>query len=298
MKKLLTLLLLLAGLTANAKTTKTETLADSVTRLSKAVEKNPNDWQSQLELARIFLIEDTEFFNTENAIKTYDHIFHYATDPNQAVPDSVVLESGMSLMAKALNANDPTKYFSYVTAMRHFFQSRDSINVGNMMGLEVIGYTINSATANFSKALVNLINIRDLATQNNIPGIEFIDVGTAMLYDMVLDEYKARFGDKLIETTIDGKKYILIAMGNWNIEKPFGGLFSDSDSDTEEKKSPVFFDEDGKVRDDIHGAMSFSFRFDKDRIIPAQDANARMITVTSEQRQQMVEAYRTYMNKK
>lgn len=298
MKKLLTLLLLLAGLTANAKTAKTETLADSVSRLSKAVEKNPDDWQSQFELARIFLTEGSEFYNAEKATKCYDQIFRYATDLNPAVPDSVAMESGLVLMANAINANDLNKSFSYITAMRHLCQSRESINDTYLAALDVWGYTLNVAIDRASKALADLIDIRDIATRKNLPGIEYTDVATAMLYDMVLDEYKARFGDKLIETTIDGRKYILIALGDWNIEKPFGGLFGDSDSDTEEKKPTLFFDEDGKVRDDIHGAMSFSFRFDKDRIVPAQDANARMITVTPEHRQQMVEAYRAYKNKK
>ena len=56
--------------------------------------------------------------------------------------------------------------------------------------------------------------------------------------------------------------------------------------------------EDGKVYDNLHGEMNYSFFCNKDGIVPHEESNARLITVTPEHRQQMVKAYRNYMEKR
>jgi len=81
-------------------------------------------------------------------------------------------------------------------------------------------------------------------------------------------------------------------MNEWNIEKPFMGWKKDTD-----QESLYYCCDDGKITDELHGQMEFNFNYDKDGVMPKEGANARLITVTPEHRQQLVEAYRKYMKK-
>ena len=51
--------------------------------------------------------------------------------------------------------------------------------------------------------------------------------------------------------------------------------------------------------DDLHGQFIFNFNWsEKDKaVVKSEDTNTRLITVTPERRQQMVEAYRKYLKK-
>ena len=67
---------------------------------------------------------------------------------------------------------------------------------------------------------------------------------------------------------------------------------------TEGDQGALYYCSDDKtVTDDLHGQMVFSFYGDKDGVKPQDNANARLITVTPECRQQLVKAYRKYMKK-
>ena len=81
-------------------------------------------------------------------------------------------------------------------------------------------------------------------------------------------------------------------MNDWNIEKPLMGWMAEM-----EDAPMLLYGEDGKVYDDVHGQLEYSFFFDQGGVKPQENANARLVTVTPEQRQQMVEAYHRYMKK-
>ena len=88
-------------------------------------------------------------------------------------------------------------------------------------------------------------------------------------------------------------------MKKWNIEKPLMGWMGDmnGDDDDEDYESTLAYGEDGKVYDELNGQLEFSFFYNKDGVVPKENTNTRLISVTPEQRQQMVEAYRKYMKK-
>ena len=75
-----------------------------------------------------------------------------------------------------------------------------------------------------------------------------------------------------------------------------GGV-DDDGNDEKANELKLFYGEDGKVYDDMHGEMNYSFNFTKDGFVPQEGYNVRMITVTPEQRQKMVDAYHNYMKK-
>ena len=75
---------------------------------------------------------------------------------------------------------------------------------------------------------------------------------------------------------------------------------TEGDQTEGDQKSLYYCCDDGKVTDDLHSEMKYSFYCNRDTKynIKLDDAtNVRLITVTPERRQQMVEAYRKYMKK-
>ena len=159
---------------------------------------------------------------------------------------------------------------------------------------DMYGASFSMAEGDMERSLYYMTELRNHLTKENKPGIEYTDVMTAMLYDMLMSKYKDMYGDKLMELTIDDKKYITLSMEDWNIEKPLMGWWKEMDGD---KNWLYYCCDDGKVYDELHGEMDMSFYCDKDGIKLEDTANMRLISVTPERRQQLVEAYRKYMKK-
>ncbi len=154
------------------------------------------------------------------------------------------------------------------------------------------GILYSSSKEDVIKSLSYMMNLRQILTDNNLLGIEHTDILTAVIFEQLIEKYRNMFGDKFIEVTLDNKKYILMAKGDWNIEKPLVGWEKKVEGST-----TLLYGEDGKVYDDIHGDMEYGFDYSKDGLVAKKDVNMRLITVTPERRQQMVDAYRDYMKK-
>ena len=290
---LLTVLACITALNVNAQAKDAESKADRYFRMSKVADENPSDWKAQLEVGHILLDKEGGFYNQSRAARYYERIYHIASDVNKEIPDSVIRETNWVLMTLAVGKGDIERALFYIDEMKH----ANSVGVGiedSYLNLsDMYGLTCCMGKEDYIKALSYLKDLRDRVTQRHLPGIEHTDLTTAMLLEEVFELEKAVFGDKLMELTIDGKKYIVVSMGEWDIEKPFIGW-----SATKEGSLTLFYGEDGKVYDNLHGEMNYSFFCNKDGIVPHEESNARLITVTPEHRQQMVKAYRNYMEKR
>ena len=290
---LLAVLACITALSVNAQTKDAESKADRYFRMSKVADENPSDWKAQLEVGHILLDKEGGFYNQSRAARYYERIYHIASDVNKEIPDSVIRETDWVLMTLAVGKGDIERALFYIDEMKH----ANSVGVGiedSYLNLsDMYGLTCCMGKEDYIKALSYLKDLRDRVTQRHLPGIEHTDLTTAMLLEEVFELEKAVFGDKLMELTIDGKKYIVVSMGEWDIEKPFIGW-----SATKEGSLTLFYGEDGKVYDNLHGEMNYSFFCNKDGIVPHEESNARLITVTPEHRQQMVKAYRNYMEKR
>jgi len=290
---LLAVLACITALSVNAQTKDAESKADRYFRMSKVADENPSDWKAQLEVGHILLDKEGGFYNQSRAARYYERIYHIASDVNREIPDSVIRETNWVLMTLAVGKGDIERALFYIDEMKH----ANSVGVGiedSYLNLsDMYGLTCCMGKEDCIKALSYMKDLRDRVTQSHLPGIEHTDLTTAMLLEEVFELEKAVFGDKLMELTIDGKKYIVVSMGEWDIEKPFIGW-----SATKEGSLTLFYGEDGKVYDNLHGEMNYSFFCNKDGIVPHEESNARLITVTPEHRQQMVKAYRNYMEKR
>ena len=279
-----------AAMNVNAQTAETESKNEKMLRLTKVADENPTDWNAQLEAGH-FLLD-----NPSQAEKYYERLFHLATDYNKEIPDSVIGKTGfvLTMLSMAPEKEDLDRALFYIDAMRHADKMGVDLPEGFTYSFDMYGAFFSKMKDEEERSLYYMTELRNQLTKDKIPGIEYTDVMTAMLYDELMSKYKEMFGDKLMELTFDGKKYIALSMNEWNIEKPLTGWMKETEG---EQESLYYCCDDGKVYDDLHGQMEFSFDFDKNGIKPRDTANARLITVTPECRQQLVKAYRKYMKK-
>lgn len=284
----------------NAQTAETESSMDKYLRLSKEADENPTNWQAQLEMGHMLLDKESSLYNQSRAAKYYERIYQQAAGFNKEVPDSVFRESVVMLMTVASDKKDLKKALFYTDELMRAEIIGMDINKDYVITCGMMGIGLNLINGDAAKALCHMLDMRKLATADKKAGIDYSDPMTVMLYENLLSEYRKSFGDKLPELTLDGKKYIIIAMNQWNVEMPLMGWFGGVGDDGDDERAEVlklFYGEDGKVYDDIHGEMIYSFNCNKDGFVPQEGYNVRMITVTSEQRQKMVDAYHGYMKK-
>lgn len=278
----------IAATGVNAQTEETESKNEEMIRLTKAADENPADWKAQWEAGR-FLLN-----NPSQAEKYYERLFHLATDYNKEIPDSVIRETGWTLAVTSMapEKQNLDRALFYIDVMRHADKMGVDMSDGYTYMFDVIGVIYGMMKEESERSLYYMTELRQHLAKDKKPGIEYTDMMTAMLYDELMSKYRETFGDKLLEVTIDGKKYIALSMNDWNIEKPFMGWKKDTD-----QESLYYCCDDGSVTDDLHGEWGFNFNYDKDGVKPQEGANARLITVTPERRQQLVEAYRKYLKK-
>ena len=284
----------------NAQTAETESNMDKYLRLSKEADENPTNWQAQLEVGHMLLDKESSLYNQSRAAKYYERIYQQAAGFNKEVPDSVFRESVVMLMTVASDKKDLKKALFYTDELMRAEKIGMDINKDYVITCGMMGIGLNLINGDAAKALCHMLDMRKLATADKKAGIDYSDPMTVMLYENLLSEYRKTFGDKLPELTLEGKKYIVIAMNQWNVEMPLMGWFGGVGDDGDDERAEVlklFYGEDGKVYDDIHGEMIYSFNCNKDGFVPQEGYNVRMITVTSEQRQKMVDAYHSYMKK-
>lgn len=279
-----------AALSVSAQTEEQESKIEKMLRLTKTANENPTDWKAQLEAGHFLLDKENGMYNQSQAEKYYERLYHLATDYNKEIPDSVIRETGIMLMTVATDKKNLDKALFYIDAMIHAQRAGVDISDDYMTYFAFWGMMNSMGKEDRVKSLSYIMNLREKLSQNKTPGIEYTDVLTTVLFERLIEQYRDMFGDKLVEMTIDGKKYIMISKGDWNIEKPLMGWMQDV------KGSPtVVYGEDGKVYDDKHGYVEYGFDYYKSGIVPKEGVNMRLITVTPERRQQMVEAYRNYL---
>ena len=280
----------------NAQTTEPESKLEKYLRLSKEADETPTNWQAQLEVGHMLLDKENSFYNMSRAAKYYERIYQQTVGVNKEVPDSVFFESVVMLMSVASEKKDVNKVLFYIDELMRADKIGININRDYVISYNVMGIVFNLMNNDAAKALCNILDARKLLTADKKAGLEYSDPMAVILYENLLSEYRKSYGDKLTELTLDGKKYVIIAVNKWNVEMPLMGWLGGV-GDEDDNKLKLLYGEDGKVYDNVHGDMNYSFNYTKDGFVPKEGYNVRMITPTPEQRQKMIAAYRSYMKK-
>ena len=271
-----------------------ETVRQKYERLAKEADANPTDWKKQYEAAHMLLDKNSELYDQIGAGKYYERIYHMVADINSVVPDSVFNEASITLMFNAMNHEDvPTTVF-YGDELKRYTQLKNDKESTMPMLVNTMEIMLQLAQERPMSAGDMLSEVRKELTQRQFQGVENTDVTMAVIYEQIFDDYLEFAKNKLMEITLDGKPYVVIAQGAWNVEQPFMGWLADAPD-----SKMLFYGEDGRVYDDLHGQMLFNFHWSEESkaVVKSEDTNTRLITVTPEQRQKYVEAYRKYMKK-
>lgn len=271
-----------------------ETLRQKYDRMEKDADANPTDWQKQYEVAQMLIQKDSELHDQEKANKFYERIYHLESDIKNVVPDSVFNEGCYILMLNAMNKSDIEKTVFYADELIRHAKLKNDMQNSFFIGANAIMAPIMIMLERSAGGLDKLLELRKIMEGRNGNGVENTDAMLAFFYDQTYNEYREWVADKLMEITIEGKPYVLIAMGDWNVEQPLMGWSVDKPD-----SKVVFIDENLKVYDDLHGAMQFNFNWDEKTtsIVKTENTTVRLITVTPGRRQQMVEAYKKYLKK-
>lgn len=289
---LLTALVCIAVLNANAQEAEPESKIEKMLRLTKTADENPKDWNAQLEAGHFLLDKENGMYNQSQAGKYYERIYHLATDYNKEIPDSVINEAAIMLMTVASDKKNIDKALFYIDEMIHAQKVGVDIPDEYLGSIAGWGMLYSMTKEDYVKSLSYIMDLRERLANNKTPGIEYTDVFTSIVFERLIEKYRNMFGDKVMELTFDDQKYYIISMNDWNIERPLMGWMQKA-----EGNPTLLYGEDGKVYDDKHGPMEYSFQYYKDGVKPKEGANARLVTPTPEHRQQMVEAYRNYIKK-
>ncbi len=196
------------------------------------------------------------------------------------------------LMTVATDKKNTDKALFYIDEMIHAKKVGVDIPDEYLSSIAGWGMLYSMMKEDFVKSLSYIMDLRERLANNNTPGIEYTDAFTSIVFERLMEKYRNMFGDKVMELTFDDQKYYIISMNDWNIERPLMGWMQKV-----EGNPTLLYGEDGKVYDDKHGPMEYSFQYYKDGVKPKDGSNARLVSVTPEHRQQMVEAYRNYMKK-
>jgi hypothetical protein len=269
-----------------------ETLRQKYDRMEKDADANPTDWQKQYAVAQMLIQKDSELHDQEKANKFYERIYHLVSDINDVVPDSVYNEGCYILMLNAMNKSDIEKTVFYAEELIRHAKLKNDMQNSFYIGANALMAPIMIMLERSAGGLDKLLELRKNIEERNYNGVENTDAMLAFFYDQTYSEYREWVSDKLMEINIEGKPYVLIAMGDWNVGQPFMGWSVDKPDN-----KVVLVDENLKVYDDLHGAMQFDFNWNEETtsIVKTANTTVRLITVTPERRQQMVEAYKKYL---
>ena len=269
-----------------------ETLRQKYDRMEKDADANPTDWQKQYAVAQMLIQKDSELHDQEKANKFYERIYHLVSDINDVVPDSVYNEGCYILMLNAMNKSDIEKTVFYAEELIRHAKLKNDMQNSFYIGANALMAPIMIMLERSAGGLDKLLELRKNIEERNYNGVENTDAMLAFFYDQTYSEYREWVSDKLMEINIEGKPYVLIAMGDWNVGQPFMEWSVDKPDN-----KVVLVDENLKVYDDLHGAMQFDFNWNEETtsIVKTANTTVRLITVTPERRQQMVEAYKKYL---
>ena len=301
MKKFITFVALICAIALQVNA-QMETPMQKCDRIVKTANDDPTNWKKQLDAGHTLLDKEQIYYNIEKAMTFYERIHKMAVGADTNIPDSVVNEVVIWLMMCANNTGDAEKVKFYCNEMiRHdMLQNRKESSMSIMARTWTAIY--NMIDEDYATALADIETIQKNLRNLNYSGVENTEVMKTMLFESYLAQYRTYMQDKLLEATINGKKYVLIATNIWNVEQPFVGweekaMMTDDDN-IEEKR--VFYGEDGRVYDDLHGQMSFSFDWQEitHAVTPKEETNTRLITVSPAERKKMIDAYKAYLKTK
>ena len=284
----------------------TNVLKQKGEKLAKDADTEPQNWHKQCDAARFFLsVEDTTQ-RQKFAQRALEIAQKMQVKKDTILPLSLELIAGCYLIKKdymqMLNAYDMV-IRAYIDEFGYQNKLIPPIiayiacwkNMMNMIGMYAFG-DVESIRHLREAYILN----SQLPEGQRAVGLEESETIYALAQETLLMEHRNRMKDKVWQwyNPEDGKLYTILAFDDWTLEQPEGFLATMFARDRDEKKKEemkhglILMDEEGKVREMLHGEFTSSIfcNYHNEKFAIDEKSSIRLKTVTPEERQKMIEA--------
>ena len=275
-------------------------------KLAKAADADPQNWRKQFDAAEYFLsVEDTTQ-SEKYAQRALEIAQKMEVKKDTILPKSLELMSGCFMIKK----NFPQMLNTYDMAIRAYIDEFGYENklipplIANVGGWRYMMYMMNMFAFGDVECIKNLREAYMLNSQlpegQRATGIEDSEILYAMSHEVLLMEHQRRMKDKVWQwySPQDGKLYTILAFDNWTLEQPEGfiaamlGFAKGEKKEEEMKHGLILMDEQGKVREMIHGEFDWNINWkgQNGKFTLGENNLLRLATVTPERRQELIKA--------
>ena len=286
-------------------------------RLVKAADDAPQDWKKQYDAAEFYLNEDNGTPNPILAEKYATRALEIAK--NQTVKRDTILGKSFELMSiiGMFNKNADQMIGSYDQAIRAYVDELGYQNAAipsriaffaslKWMLYSSGGYAYGDADAVKTLREAFLLN-NQLPEGQRAEGMEEAETIYALSLETLMAEHRQLMKDKVWLWTdqADGKTYTILAFDDWTLEQPAGLMATMFVDNQNGKKAPdlkrglVLMDEQGNITERRPTEFVWNVNFiQKGNAYRLSDkTNLRVVKISSEKRQQIIDAFhKTYNN--
>ena len=286
-------------------------------RLVKAADDAPQDWKKQYDAAEFYLNESN---GTPNTILTEK----YATlaleiAQSQTVKRDTILGKTLELMTTLgmYNKNFEQMIGSYDQAIRAYVDELGYQNAAippRIAFLASLKWMLHSSGAYVYGDADAVKTLREAFILNNqLPegqraeGMEDAETIYALSHEMLMAEHKQLMKDKVWLWTdqADGKTYTILAFDDWTVDQPAGFMATMFIDNQNGKKAPdfkhgfVLMDEQGTIteRKPTEFAWDVNFNQKGNAFRLTDQTNLRVVSITSEKHQQIIDAFHQFEKK-
>jgi len=305
MKRMLTAAVALICMTLNVPAQQeTSILKQKGDKLIKAADADPQNWRKQYDAADYFLTMEDTTQSAKFTQRALEIAQKMEVKKDTILPKSFELLAGCYMLKgdflQMINAFDmaagayadefgyPNKFIPPLLA--NIACWKNTLFMMNM-------YPFGDVECIKHLREANMMN-NQLPEGQRATGLEDAETAYAMAQEVLLIEHQRMMKDKVWQwyNPEDGKLYTILAFDNWTLEQPEGFLAAmlsfDENKKDEMKHGLILMDEQGKVREMVHGEFSFNimWNYHNDKFNLGEKSSIRLTTVTPERRREMIEA--------
>ena len=286
-------------------------------RLVKAADDAPQDWKKQYDAAEFYLNESNGTPNTILAEKYATRALEIAQ--SQTVKRDTILGMTLKLMTTLgmYNKNFEQMIGSYDQAIRAYVDELGYQNAAippRIAFLASLKWMLHSSGAYVYGDADAVKTLREAFILNNqLPegqraeGMEDAETIYALSHEMLMAEHKQLMKDKVWLWTdqADGKTYTIWAFDDWTVDQPAGFMATMFIDNQNGKKAPdfkhgfVLMDEQGTIteRKPTEFAWDVNFNQKGNAFRLTDQTNLRVVSITSEKHQQIIDAFHQFEKK-
>ena len=294
-----------------------ESLIKKRERLVKAADDAPQDWKKQYDAAEFYLNESNGTPNTILAEKYATRALEIAK--SQTVKRDTILGKSFELMATIgmYNKNFDQMIGSYDQAIRAYVDELGYQNAAippRIAFLASIKWMLHSSGAYIYGDAEAVRSLREaLLLNSQLPegqraeGMEDAESIYALSHEVLMAEHKRLMKDKVWLWTdqADGKTYTILAFDDWTVDQPDGFVATMLIDNQNGKKAPdfkyglVLMDEQGNIteRKPTEFVWNVNFNQKGNAFRLTDKTNLRVVSISSEKRQQIIDAFHKFEKK-